>query len=54
MSMIQHDMIERLKLKAIRRCEERIEQAAREKGERKEYQPPQFGVSSLLKHKHGL
>lgn len=47
------EMIEKLKMAALRRCEERIE-AARMQGSRINSAPPQFGVSALLKHRHGL
>jgi hypothetical protein len=54
MSAKNLEMIQRLKLMAIRRCEERIEQASKEGGERKESQPPPLGISTLMKNRHGL
>jgi hypothetical protein len=54
MSAKDLEMIQRLKLMAIRRCEERIEHASKEGGERKESQPTPFGISALLKNRHGL
>jgi hypothetical protein len=54
MPIKNHEMIEKLKLMAMRRCEERIEHAAREGKESKDCGTPQFGVSALLKSRHGL
>jgi hypothetical protein len=54
MSVKDLEMIQRLKLLAIRRCEERIEHASKEGGEQKESQPTPFGISALLKNRHGL
>lgn len=48
----QFELIQNLKKMAIRRCEERIAEAAKGPGSHREY--PQFGVSSLMKYRHGL
>jgi hypothetical protein len=53
MSLSNLEMIEKLKLAALRRCEERIE-SARTQGRSYVSQTPQFGVSALLKSRHGL
>lgn len=53
MPLSNTEMIEKLKMAALRRCEERIA-AARTQGSRIDSAPPQFGVSVLLKHRHGL
>ncbi|KUG19919.1 hypothetical protein ASZ90_010344 [hydrocarbon metagenome] len=50
-------MIERLKNLALARCQERIEESMeRSKGRRKKPAPsvPSPGVTSLLRHHHGL
>jgi hypothetical protein len=54
MSIKNYELIEKMKLTAMRRCEERIENAAREGRDRKDRGTPQFGVSALLKSRHGL
>lgn len=48
----QSEIIQNLKKMALRRCEERIAEAARGPGSQREY--PQFGVTSLMKYRHGL
>jgi hypothetical protein len=53
MPLSNAEMIEKLKMAVKRRCEERIE-VARMQGSRIDTEPPQFGVSALLKHRHGL
>jgi hypothetical protein len=54
MAIKNYEMIEKLKLMAMRRCEERIEHAATDGKEKKDSGTPQFGVSALLKSRHGL
>ncbi len=53
MQLSHSEMIEKLKMAALRRCEERIE-AARTQGRSYIPETPQFGVSALLKSRHGL
>lgn len=51
------EMIEKLRIAALKRCEERVARAAEKNDDltRKwDYQEPHYGVSSILKHKHGL
>ncbi len=48
----QLEIIQNLKRMAIRRCEERIADAAKGSGIKKEL--PQFGVTSMMKYRHGL
>jgi len=54
MPLSNTEMIEKLKKMALRRCEERIAAAAKGSGGRTDYTTPQFGVSALLKHRHGM
>ena len=48
----QLEIIQNLKRMAIRRCEERIADAEKGSGIKKEL--PQFGVTSMMKYRHGL
>jgi hypothetical protein len=51
------EMIEKLRMVALKRCEERIVRASEKKDDlpkKVEYREPHYGVSSVLKHKHGL
>lgn len=51
------EMIEKLRMVALKRCEERIVRASEKDGnlpKKIEYCDPHYGVSSVLKHKHGL
>ena len=51
------EMIEKLRMVALKRCEERIVRASEKDGnlpKKLEYCEPHYGVSSVLKHKHGL
>ncbi|MCE5297733.1 MAG: hypothetical protein MUE45_03065 [Methanoregulaceae archaeon] len=54
MPLPNSEMIERLKIATMRRCEERIANAGKGSGFRVEGPVPQFGVTSLLKSRHGL
>jgi hypothetical protein len=54
MSLSNSEMIERLKISAMRRCEERITNAGKGSGIRVEGPIPQFGVTSIMKNRHGL
>jgi hypothetical protein len=49
------EMIDKLKSIALRRCEERILEAKQQPGKgKKEVACRQYGVTSVLKKKHGL
>jgi len=50
------EMIEKLRMIALKRCEGRIADAAKKSGKmpKKKDAVPQYGVSSLVKAKHGL
>jgi len=51
------EMIEKLRMVALKRCEERIVRNSEKSGNRAnkmEYCDPHYGVSTVLKQKHGL
>jgi hypothetical protein len=55
MPLSNSEIIEKLKLATMRRCEERIATAGKESGFRVVgYQPSRSGVTALLKSRHGL
>jgi hypothetical protein len=54
MPLSNSEMIEKLKIATIKRCEERIANAGKGSGFRVDGPIPQFGVTSLLKSRHGL
>lgn len=51
------EMIDKLRIAALKKCEERVSRAVGKKDvllHKLDYTIPQYGVSSVLKHKHGL
>ncbi|MDD1697898.1 MAG: hypothetical protein LUQ36_06015 [Methanoregula sp.] len=55
MPISNREILEKLKMATMRRCEERIEKAGRGSGFRVDgSQPAQSGVTAILKSRHGL
>ena len=54
MPLSNSEMIEKMKISAMRRCEERIANAGKGSGFRVDGPIPQFGVTSIMKSRHGL
>jgi len=55
MPISNREILEKLKMATMRRCEERIEKAGRGSGLRVDgSQPAQSGVTAILKSRHGL
>lgn len=48
------EIFEKLKMATMRRCEERIATAGKGSGFGVDGQVPQFGVTTLLRSRHGL